>query len=67
MSRISRVQIQHCYREAHKCADALARRGALLPHNFLVFDSPLADVALLLSLDAARTLSECSNASVSSF
>ena len=24
------VRIKHCYKEANKCADALARRGALL-------------------------------------
>ena len=58
MARIPRVKIQHCYREANKCADALARRGVLLPCNFLVFDSPLVDVALLLSLDDAGLLYE---------
>ena len=47
------VKIQHCYRQANKCADALARRGALLPQDFVVFLEPPADVALLLSLDAA--------------
>ena len=60
MARIPRVQIQHCYREANKCVDALARRGALLPCNFLVFDSPPPppiDVALLLSLDDAFCMS----------
>ncbi|KAK9987317.1 hypothetical protein SO802_032268 [Lithocarpus litseifolius] len=56
LARIPRVQIQHCYREANKCADALARRGALLPCNFRVFESPPADVALLLSLDDAGIL-----------
>ena len=47
------VKIQHCYRQANKCADALAMRGALLPQDFVVFLEPPADVALLLSLDAA--------------
>ena len=47
------VKIQHCYRQANKCVDALARRGALLPQDFVVFLEPPADVALLLSLDAA--------------
>ena len=54
MSRILRVQIQHCYRGANKCADALARRGVLIPCDFLDFDSPPVDVALLMSLDAVR-------------
>ena len=50
---IPMVQIQHCYREANKCADALARRGALLPQDFVVFLDPPAEVSLLLSLDSA--------------
>ena len=36
MARIPRVHIQHCYREANKCVDALIRRG--LPCYFIVFD-----------------------------
>ena len=65
MARIPKVHIQHCYKEANKCADALARRGALLPCNFIVFDSPPADVASLLSLDKARVWYERSFAPVS--
>ena len=48
------VKIQNSYREANKCANALARRGALLPQDFVVFLEPPADVSLLLSLDMAR-------------
>ena len=47
------VKIQHCYREANKCADALARRGAILSQDFVIFLEPPADVSLLLSLDVA--------------
>ena len=48
---IPMVQIQHCYREANKCANSLARRGALLSQDFVVFlDLPM-EVSLLLSLD----------------
>ncbi|XP_075674795.1 uncharacterized protein LOC142643985 [Castanea sativa] len=67
LKRIPRVKIQHCFREANKCADALARRGAVSPHDFVVFQFPPADVALLASLDAAGTLYErlCSNVSLS--
>ena len=65
MARIPRVHIQHYYREANKCVDALTRRGALLPFYFIVFDSPPADVALLLSLDKAGVLYEWIFASVS--
>ena len=46
------VKIQHCYREANKCADALARRGALLSQDFVIFLEPPSNVSLLLSLDA---------------
>ena len=49
---IPMVKIQHCYREANKCANALARRGTLLPQDFVAFLEPSADVSLLLSLDA---------------
>lgn len=41
---IPMVQIQHCYREANKCADALFRREALLPQDFVVFLDPPAEV-----------------------
>ena len=66
LKRIPRVKIQHCFREANKCADALARRGAVSPNDFVVFQFPPADVALLASLDAAGTLYErfCSSVSV---
>ena len=53
---IPMVRIQHCYREANKCADALARRGAWLSQDFVIFLDPPLDVSLLLSLDAIRTL-----------
>jgi len=67
LKRIPRVRIQHCFREANKCANALARKGAVSPHDFVVFPFPPADVALLASLDAVGTLYErfCSVVSVS--
>ena len=50
--------IQHCYREANKCADALARRGrgAIMDQNFTIFMDPPFDVVFLLRLDSAGTL-----------
>ena len=30
LKEIPMVKIQHCYREANKCANTLARRGAFL-------------------------------------
>ena len=65
MTRTPRVHIQHGYRETNKCADALVRWGALLPCDFFGIWFPPADVALLLSLDAAGTLYEHSIAFVS--
>ena len=50
---IPMVRVQHCFREANKCANALARRGALLGQDFVIFLEPVADVALLLDLDSA--------------
>ena len=53
---IPQVRIRHCYREANKCADALARRGALLSQEFIIFLAPPSNVTLLLSLDSAGML-----------
>ena len=50
------VKIQHCYREANKCADALARCGALLNQDFSIFLEPPPGVALLLGLDLAGAM-----------
>ena len=51
--QIPMVHVQHCFREANKCTDALARRGALLPQDFVVYLDPPIEVSLLLSLDSA--------------
>ena len=53
LENIPRVQINNCYHEANKCADALARRGAMLSQDFVIFLDPPTDVSLLLSLDSA--------------
>ena len=56
LQKIPRTRVQHCYREANKCADALARRGALLPQDFVIFHFPPTNVALLINLDATGTV-----------
>ncbi|KAK9983940.1 hypothetical protein SO802_033465 [Lithocarpus litseifolius] len=56
LQKIPRTRVQQCFREGNKCADALARRGALLPQDFVIFHSPPADVDLLINLDASRTV-----------
>ncbi|KAK9983649.1 hypothetical protein SO802_033174 [Lithocarpus litseifolius] len=37
MQRIPRVRVRHCYREAIKCADTLARRGVVSPQDFVIY------------------------------
>ena len=56
LQRIPQVRIQHFYREANKCVDALARRGTFLPQDFVLFLEPPSKVSLLLSLDVVGTL-----------
>ncbi|KAK7828809.1 putative ribonuclease h protein [Quercus suber] len=48
---IPHVKIKHCFREVNKCADALARHGALLNVDYFVFLSPPIKVLLLVNLD----------------
>ena len=38
------IRLKHCYHEANRCADALARRGAEQDIDFLSFLSPLEDI-----------------------
>ena len=60
LNEIPMVQIQHYYREANKCVDALlAKRGSLISQDFVVFLELLADVSMLISLDAAGISYDC--------
>ncbi|XP_075669726.1 uncharacterized protein LOC142639425 [Castanea sativa] len=67
LQRIPRVQVQHCFREVNKCADALARRGAVSPQDFVIYQSSPINVAMLASLDAVGTLYERIRSFSSSF
>nr|POE84745.1 putative ribonuclease h protein [Quercus suber] len=40
LKKISRVRVQHCFREANMCANALVRKGAFLSQDFVIFHSP---------------------------
>jgi len=40
LQKIQRTRVLHCYRAANKCVDTLARRGALLSHDFVIFHTP---------------------------
>ena len=46
----------HYFREGNKCVDNLARRGALLEQDFVVFIHPPSKVELLVRLDSVGTL-----------
>ena len=45
-----------CADEANKCADALARRGAIMVQDFTIFMDPPFNVVFLLRLDFAGTM-----------
>ena len=40
LKKIPRVRVQHCFREANMCVDALTRRGTFLFQDFVIFHSP---------------------------
>nr|POE73260.1 putative ribonuclease h protein [Quercus suber] len=63
LKEIPMVRIQHCYREANKCADALAHRGVTLKQDFTIFIDPPSNVAFLLNLDSVVTCYFCDVAS----
>ena len=48
LKQIPNVKIMHCNREGDKCADNLARHGALLDQDFVVFIHPLLRWSCLL-------------------
>ncbi|KAL0013004.1 hypothetical protein SO802_000073 [Lithocarpus litseifolius] len=35
-----RIRFNHCYRQANRCADLLARKGAIQDEDFIYFSSP---------------------------
>ena len=52
IQQIPQVRFKHCFREANRCADALARMGGLLEDDFTVFESPPVDISVLLEFDS---------------
>ena len=44
ISRIPQVCIKHCFRQANRCADSLARMSYCLDADFSTFDSPPVDL-----------------------
>nr|POE67414.1 putative ribonuclease h protein [Quercus suber] len=51
MRNLPQVRLKHCFREANRCADALAKFGANMEDDFVVFASPTSVIASLLFSD----------------
>ena len=51
INQVPQVRIMHCFREANGCADALAWKGPIIQQDFVVYDSPPMDIAMLLYYD----------------
>ena len=52
ITRFRRICFKHCYQEANRCADKLARIGASQSLEFIVFQSPPVDILSFLEEDA---------------
>ena len=44
ISHMQQTCIRHCFRQANRCADSLARLGFSQPSDFSFFDSPPVDM-----------------------
>lgn len=51
MSRIPQIHFSHCFHEANRCADALARMGGTQASNFVILACPPMDLVKLLDFD----------------
>ena len=51
VSRIPQIRLRHCYREANRCVDGLARLGGLQATDFVVFMCPPVGLVKLLDSD----------------
>ena len=52
ISQFRWISFKHCYHEANRCADKLARLGASQSLEFIVFQSPPVDILSSLEEDA---------------
>ncbi|XP_050241298.1 uncharacterized protein LOC126690217 [Quercus robur] len=50
-ARFQQIQFKHCYRQANRCADLLARMGAVQESDFISFVSPLVDICNVFEED----------------
>ena len=56
LKKISNVRFLHCFREANKCGNNLARLDTMLDQDFTIFIHPPSEVDLLIRLDTIGTL-----------
>ncbi|KAK9993042.1 hypothetical protein SO802_022745 [Lithocarpus litseifolius] len=47
-----RIRFNHCYRQANRCADLLARKGAIQDAEFISFSSPPLDICNVFEDDS---------------
>ena len=52
-SRIPRIRFSHCFREANRCADHLAKTGTRHQVGITMYDSPPTDLEHLFDFDAS--------------
>nr|XP_023878038.1 uncharacterized protein LOC111990496 [Quercus suber] len=51
VKQVPQIRFKHCFREANRCADALARMGGILDADFTVFENPPVDISNFLEFD----------------
>ena len=51
ISQIPHVRIKHCYREANRCADNLARIGANQILDFILYEDLPRDLGVIMEVD----------------
>ena len=51
MTRFQQVQLKHCYRQANRCTNLMARLGANQEQEYILFSSPPVDLAKTLEDD----------------
>ena len=50
-SQFSQIHFSHCYREANRCADFMARKGTQQSEDFCLFDSLPVGIVELIEFD----------------
>ena len=51
ITRIPQVQFKHCYREANRCVDGLARVGGQQDSDLIVYDCPPVEIQSFIDFD----------------